>query len=174
MLILGCDPGASGALALLDGLDLVGVEDMPVMDTHVDAAALGAIISRWSPDAAMVELVGAMPRQGLSSTFKFGVSFGRLTGVLSALHIPVHYVTPGKWKKHFRLSSEKEESRAYAIRMWPSSDAFRRKKDHGRAEAALLARYGHEITFATSAHAGARGAAGGGLADQLSPILAAT
>jgi crossover junction endodeoxyribonuclease RuvC len=59
--------------------------------------------------------------------------------------VPQVYVTPGKWKRFYGLSAEKEKSRELAIQTWPASDAFRRKKDHGRAEAALLALYGAKL-----------------------------
>ena len=59
--------------------------------------------------------------------------------------IPTIHVSPGKWKKHFGLTSDKEKSRALAIATWPQSDHFRRKKDDGRAEAALTALYGARV-----------------------------
>jgi hypothetical protein len=145
--IMGCDPGNSGAVAFYfpKFANVVSVRDVPLVDGQIDSAALGALIDQFKPDLALVELVGARPGQGVTSMFRFGVAFGRLTGVISSKHIPLHYVTPGKWKKHFRLSAEKEEARDLAIRLWPASDLFRRKKDHGRAEAALIAKYAAEV-----------------------------
>ena len=101
-------------------------------------------IREMQPAVAVIEQVGAMPKQGVSSTFKFGASFGLVRGVVLALGVPLHHVTPGVWKKHFRLNSDKEKARALALRFWPASEHFSRKKDHGRAEAALIARYGAE------------------------------
>jgi crossover junction endodeoxyribonuclease RuvC len=64
---------------------------------------------------------------------------------------PLHLVTPAKWKRYFGLDADKEKSRALALRLWPSrSDLFTRKRDHGRAEAALLARYFAETREARS------------------------
>ena len=145
--ILGCDPGASGAIAFYFPAhpELIAVEDVPTVNGEIDSAQLGARILQMKPDLAMVEQVGAMPKQGVSSTFKFGDAFGQLKGVLGALQVPRHMVTPAKWKKHFRLDSDKEAARALAIRLWPSCENFQRKKDHGRAEAALIARYCAEI-----------------------------
>jgi hypothetical protein len=145
--IMGADPGASGAICFYfpghpDAP--LAVFDTPTVNDKVDAATLRERINQFKPDLAIVELVGAMPKQGVSSTFKFGVAFGTLCGVVSALGIETHFVTPGKWKKHFLLSSEKEASRERALRLWPTCPHFSRKKDHGRAEAALLARYGWE------------------------------
>ena len=86
-----------------------------------------------------------MPKQGVSSTFKFGKAYGVVIGVVAALKIPVHFVAPSVWKRHFGLSADKEEARARALQYWPErAELFARKKDHGRAEAALLARYAAE------------------------------
>lgn len=145
--ILGVDPGSvSGAMAFYfpSHSDLITAEDLPTMDGELNAAELSRRIQQMRPDFAMVEKVGVMPKQGISSAFNFGFGCGQLNGVLAALGVTVHYVTPGKWKKHFRLDADKEKSRAAAVRLWPTSEHFSRKKDHGRAEAALLARYGAE------------------------------
>jgi hypothetical protein len=144
--IVGIDPGASGAISFYfpSRPDLIAVSDMPLVAGEVDAAELARAISQFSPTVAIIEQVGAMPKQGVSSTFKFGVAYGVVRGVVGALAIPSHLVTPGRWKKHFRLDSDKEKARALAIRLWPASAHFSRKKDHGRAEAALLARFAAE------------------------------
>ncbi|MFO1126474.1 MAG: hypothetical protein U1E25_15110 [Methylocystis sp.] len=145
--ILGVDPGLSGALAFYFSAhaELIACEDMPSVDGNIDAATLAARIRQMSPDFAIVERVAAMPKQGVASTFKFGASYGSIIGVIAALGIPYELVTPTRWKRHFRLGADKEEARALALRTWPArSELFERKKDHGRAEAALLARYGAE------------------------------
>ena len=154
--ILGLDPGVSGAIAFIfsDDPNRVAVEDVPVVAGEISAALLADRIKAFGPSIAMIERVSAMPGQGVSSMFGFGVSFGQARGVIGALNIPLHYVTPAKWKKHFRLSSDKEEARKLALHLFPScSTSFARKKDHGRAEAALIARYGFETLFPASAAA---------------------
>jgi len=142
--IMGVDPGSSGAVAFYfpDFPAKIGVYDFPLVDKEINGAALADIIRAHSPDIAVIENVHALPKQGVSSTFSFGVAFGIVRGVLSTLLVPQHYVSPAKWKRHYGLTAEKEKSRELAIQMWPAAEAFRRKKDHGRAEAALLARYG--------------------------------
>jgi hypothetical protein len=145
--IVGLDPGLSGALAFYwpDHPEIILAEDMPVADKRVDAASLAERLRQMRPDFAIVEAVGAMPGQGVSSTFKFGMAFGEIIGVLGALQIPYHLTSATRWKKHFHLTSDKEASRALALRLWPAhSTTFNRKKDHGRAEASLLARFGAE------------------------------
>lgn len=144
--ILGIDPGASGAIAFYfpSRPELVSAEDVPLAGGEIDAATLARRINQLRPTMAIIEQVGAMPKQGVSSTFKFGTAYGTVRGVVQALGVPMHLVTPGRWKKHFRLDADKEKARALAIRLWPASRHFERKKDHGRAEAALLARFGAE------------------------------
>lgn len=144
--ILGIDPGASGAIAFYfpSRPELVSAEDVPLAGGEIDAATLARRINQLRPTMAIIEQVGAMPKQGVSSTFKFGTAYGTVRGVVQALGVPMHLVTPGRWKKHFRLDADKEKARALAIRLWPASCHFERKKDHGRAEAALLARFGAE------------------------------
>lgn len=148
--IMGVDPGLSGAIAFyFQGHPaLIAAEDVPVAGGEIDAATLAQRIRQMSPTCTVIELVGAMPKQGVSSTFRFGVAFGVIRGVVSALGIPTHLVAPTRWKKHFRLPADKEAARALALRLWPTSQHFSRKKDHGRAEAALLAKYGAEVILA--------------------------
>lgn len=142
--ILGVDPGLSGALAWYWPADagVILAEDVPVVSTEIDAVTLTAALKRRRPAHAWVEMVHSMPKQGVASSFKLGRAYGVVTGVIQALEIPMTLVTPNVWKKAYRLDSDKEKARALALRLWPSSTRFSRKKDHGRSEAALLARYG--------------------------------
>ena len=145
--ILGVDPGASGAIAFYrpDTPAEIEVHDTPLADGQVDGAALARIIRSSGATEAMVERVGAMPKQGVSSTFKFGMAYGAVLAACGVLMLPLRQETPGRWKKHFRLDADKEKARALAIRTWPASASFSRKKDHGRAEAALLALFAAEV-----------------------------
>ena len=66
-----------------------------------------------------------------------------IKGVLSTLGIPFTPVSPSKWKKTFNLGKDKNESRAAATRLFPDlASEFARKKDDGRAEAILIAKWG--------------------------------
>ena len=142
--VMGCDPGASGAVAFYytNDIHLIAAYDVPIIGKEINATALAEIISHHNPDLAVVESVHAMPKQGVSSSFNFGVAYGVAKGVIGAAGIRRIDVSPAKWKRHFGLSADKEAARALAISQWPKSEHFRRKKDHGRAEAALLALYG--------------------------------
>jgi crossover junction endodeoxyribonuclease RuvC len=145
--ILGIDPGISGAIAFFfpDHPERVACDDMPVAAGNVDAVTLAARIAVMMPDVVFLEQVGSMPGQGIASTFKFGRGFGTVIGVVGALKLPLHLVAPSRWKAHFRLPADKEMARALALRTFPAcAEQFSRKLDHGRAEAALLARFGAE------------------------------
>lgn len=151
-LIIGCDPGQTGCLALLADGEPAGFIDMPTMPRkaggfEVNGASLaaqirGALMQHSGAHImAVVERVGSMPGQGLASTFRFGQSDGILRGVLSALGIGYITVAPVRWKNHYGLKGqEKDAARSLAIRRFPSvADQLTRKKDCGRADALLLA-----------------------------------
>lgn len=143
---LGIDPGASGAFALLEGDQLIRVADMPVIMVRGRAKVLPAgvveIICETQPDQIALEDVGAMPGQGVSSMFSFGRGVGVLEGVVAALGYPLVMVRPAKWKRDAGVPADKDAARLMATRLWPDhAGAFARKRDDGRAEAALLARW---------------------------------
>ncbi len=143
--IAGFDPGKSGAFSFYfqAAPEMIAAEDFPLVNGEIDAATLADRLRQMRPDFAIIERVGAMPKQGVSSTFNFGKSYGVLLGVVAALQIPSALVTPGTWKRAFKLGADKEEARALALRQWPArASLFARKKDHGRAAAALLALWG--------------------------------
>ncbi len=144
---LGIDPGIAGGIAFLfpaDG-DLL-VYDIPTVGGEVDIDTLaGILVTHGKIGMATIERAQAMPKQGVSSTFKYGVAYGSLRAAVTMCRIPYQLVSPRIWKKHFGLDSDKEKARALAIRLWPGRDLFSRKKDHGRAEAALIALYGAKL-----------------------------
>lgn len=152
--ILGIDPGVTGAVAFYfpEVPGRIAVNDVPVAGGEISAPHLASLIRRYSPSMAVIEKVAAMPKQGVVSVFNFGRSYGDVRGVVGALNIPLHFVTPQKWKKHFGLTSDKDLSRKLAIRMFPNvADHFALKKHDGRAEAALIALYGSEVLHNRSA-----------------------
>jgi crossover junction endodeoxyribonuclease RuvC len=144
--ILGIDPGVTGGIALFCPADnSIVATDIPTVDHDVDVDELARYVRSLAPTMAVIERASARPGQGVSSTFRYGTAYGGLRAVVALLCIPSHLVTPGKWKKHFALDADKERSRALAIRLWPGVGCFARVKDHGRAEASLIAKYGAEV-----------------------------
>ena len=141
--VLGVDPGINGALALV-GDGYLAVDHLPTMGSGrqriINAVEISDIIYRWAPDVAVIERVHAMPKQGISSAFRFGQAFGTLEGVIAGRKIPLYYITPQSWKRHYRLPADKEAARMRAIQLYPRiADRLSRKKDSDRAEALLIA-----------------------------------
>lgn len=152
--IIGVDPGAAGAIAILeDNGKLVHVFDMPSVEVisggkakrRVSPEMLAAELRLYADQGACayVEQVGAMPGQGVSSMFAFGQAFGIVLGVMAGLAIPTQTVTPAKWKKDMKLNGGKDAARAKAAQVWPAhAGEFKRVKDDGKAEAGLIALWG--------------------------------
>jgi crossover junction endodeoxyribonuclease RuvC len=146
--IVGVDPGLEGGYAILsaDGALLL-VDDIPTIGSgtqrRIDAANFAAVLREHDVASAVVEQVGARPGQGVSSMFRFGQSLGTVAGVIGALSVPLTWTSPASWKRAMGLNSDAEKSRQAAVERWPShAQRFARKKDHNRAEAALLALWG--------------------------------
>jgi len=150
-LIVGIDPGLTGAVAVLDPAgELERLADLPVIRAGrrlawVDGGALQSIlieVLQGRPARAIVERVSAMPRQGVASAFNFGVGFGSVLAVLQTMHIGVELVTPGVWKRGLGLSSDKRASLDKARLLYPGAELHLAKHE-GRAEALLLAYWAH-------------------------------
>ena len=153
MLIFGCDPGFTGAIALYwTDTGKLEVHDMPVMQNPkgkaiIDLHSLLDVLKNEADEKCMclLELVQSRPGQNSSAVFRFGQGFGQLQMAVAANKLPVQYVTPAKWKKYFGLSKDKNASRAMAMDRFPKqSELFKLAKFHGRAEAALLCLYAAE------------------------------
>jgi crossover junction endodeoxyribonuclease RuvC len=149
-IVLGVDVGLLGGVVvvvieggiarLIDAIDIptVGVNAQRRVDPH----AVRNFILKHSPQLAAIERTQAFPLQGRSSIYSFARAAGALETVIALLDIPVVMVEPAKWKKHFSLGRDKEAARQMALRLFPTAHALlSRKKDHGKAEAALLAVY---------------------------------
>lgn len=152
-MILGIDPGLTGAIAAMEGGKVVVVIDMPVVarlygkGNEIDAYTLATMVMELGAsniETAVMEAVGAMPGQGVTSMLHFGESIGVVKGVLGALQIPVRFVTPQRWKKTAGIAGkEKDAARSLAIQQHPEvADQLQRKKDTGRADAICIARFG--------------------------------
>ena len=153
MKIIGIDPGLSGGIAVLENNKVLNIFDMPVMSEgkknkrQLNSAQLVTLIKanvKSNEDiAVIVEQVNAMPGQGVTSMFNFGQTFGAIKGVCAALELPIFFVRPSKWKKHFELiNSSKDSSRTKAIEMYPAlSNNLAKKKDVNKSDAILIARF---------------------------------
>lgn len=153
MRIIGVDPGVLGSIAVLEeDARFVDVFDMPtvlankssnrqMVNAYEVANLLRAhLVNSGGDIVSIIESVNAMPEQGVASVFAFGKSYGIVLGVLAALGISTHVVSPRKWKGFYSLGANKDQSRELAQRMWPAAP-LGLKKYHNRGEALLLARY---------------------------------
>jgi crossover junction endodeoxyribonuclease RuvC len=164
VLTIGIDPGLSGAVAYIHPDGFAEAVDMPIVaysktgfvKNALDVNALA--IELWAaaeghrrgsvPAVVFMERVNAMPGQGVGSMFSLGMSYWGAAGVVAALGLPLNLIQPAEWKRHFRLDSNKDLARGLAARLFPDVK-LTRKKDHGRAEALLIAKYGKTRADAT-------------------------
>jgi len=149
---IGIDPGLSGAIAIIS-TESLKIFDMPTMTVErngkakrqVSASQLAEMLYLYSGRDCHVycERVSAMAGQGVTSVFSFGRSFGMIEGILAAFKMPVTFVPPATWVKAVGRGQGKDASRARAMELFPSDqDQFKRVKDDGRADAALIAYWG--------------------------------
>ncbi len=157
MLVIGIDPGLTGAIAQLHEWGDAEVDDMPTIaysktgfvKRAIDPATLATLL--WAaaeghrlgarPATVFMERVSAFPGQGVGSMFSLGMSYWGAAGVVQTLGLPLNLIEPREWKGHFKLNADKELSRGLASRLYPAVD-LSKKKHHGRAESLLIARYG--------------------------------
>ena len=140
MRVIGIDPGATGALVMLENGMPIEWEEMPVVKigstTRVNASAVADFL--YGSGA-----VHSMPKQGVASSFNFGHNVGTIMGVLGAMRVPHTLVTPQAWKKAAGLiGTDKDAARARAIQLWPRWVELNKKaKGQALADAALIAKY---------------------------------
>ena len=159
MLIISIDPGINGAICFFENGEVKDVLEMPTMaegkknKRQVNGRQmyneLSSRIKAYNTQNinVIVEQVSAMPGQGVTSMFNFGQSFGVIKGICAAMQLPIFFVRPIKWKKHFELiNSQKDASRTKAIEMFPKiSSILSKKKDSNKADAILIASFYENI-----------------------------
>ena len=159
MLIIAIDPGINGAICFFENGQVKDVLEMPTMaegkknKRQVNGRQmyneLSSRIKAYNTQNinVIVEQVSAMPGQGVTSMFNFGQSFGVIKGICAAMQLPIFFVRPTKWKKHFELiNSQKDASRTKAIEMFPKiSSILSKKKDSNKADAILIASFYENI-----------------------------
>ena len=155
MLIIGIDPGISGAICFFEDGQIKEIIDMPVMadgkknKRQINGPQvyneISSRINKFSKKdiTVVIEQVSAMPGQGVTSMFNFGQSFGVLKGICSAMQLSMFFIRPVKWKKYFGLiKTEKDASRTKVFEIFPFiSSELSRKKDSNKADAVLIASF---------------------------------
>ena len=147
MIFAGIDPGANGALVLLNEGGDANILDVPKVGKDVDMRLWAkdwteALNFIGEGDHIFIEQVGAMPGQGVTSMFNFGEKFGFVQALAFSTNAAVTFMRPQEWKKLVGIpsGSEKGASRLRASQLFPQhSDNWARVKDDGRAEAVLIA-----------------------------------
>ncbi|WP_439606848.1 hypothetical protein [Hydrogenophaga sp.] len=165
MIVIGIDPGLTGACAVLDHNGLLAVFDIPTMPipgvgpkalvkSKVDGLALKTklleLCPAGEPIAAVVEAVGAMGGKNNSVQTQGSLlrTLGAIECVLECLRLPVAYAHPQTWKRFYGLidanlndTQRKAEALATARALYPSCTDIARAKDHNRAESILVAHW---------------------------------
>ena len=144
-LFAGIDPGAiSGAWGIVDQFGAYWSSGfIPHEDGKIKATAFKAELTQAIDRQDVmfcIEDVHAMPKQGVSSTFKFGMAVGAIQAIVELTRAPWLIVRPQIWKKDVGVTSDKNTSLELARRLWPRAP-LSRQKDHGIAEALLLAEW---------------------------------
>lgn len=156
MHIVGIDPGASGALVLLEDDHILDICDMPTVTVKIgktnsqqmNISAIVKHLTDWENkfviDHIYMERVHFIRgKSGATAATRFIEGFGILRGIIGALRLPLTLVPVHVWKPALRCPAEKPAARARACEIFPVwAGAFDRVKDDGRAEAAMIALYG--------------------------------
>jgi crossover junction endodeoxyribonuclease RuvC len=156
MYIVGIDPGLKGGIAFYHPNQLV-TERTPTVAVpymkkgkkstrnDMDLNAICEMMEPFEISHVFLEKVSAMPGQGVTGMFRFGQNLGQWQGLLAGLGLEFTMVTPQMWKKQAGLiKATKGQSVDTARTLWPENavDFKYKTADEGRAEAALIARYG--------------------------------
>ena len=144
--LIAIDPGLKGGIAFQNH-QATTAKPLPTAGKDLDLVTLASWIEAAQPQIAVVEKVGAMPRQGVSSTFKFGSGYGGLLGICAALQIPVELVTPQRWKRVVLAGTTKDKGAAisYCRQAFPDVELVQpgcRKPHDGVADALCLLQFG--------------------------------
>ena len=147
--IIGVDVGFSGAIAIWRDDCFVVIQDMPILKdgkhTELDEQGFVEIIDSYDFTGMhiFIEKAQSMPGQGISSTGRYLMSYGQIRGICAGLGVPYTLVHPRTWKKVMMpdMPKEKEASIIRARQLFPGL-RFPLKRDHGKADACLIAEYG--------------------------------
>lgn len=138
MVYVGIDPGVSGAMAIRDDLGIY-------LFKFDEEKYIEALKRAPANTICCLEHVHSMPKQGVASSFNFGMNFGWIQGALQALGVRYELVHPQKWKKEFSVTRDKNTSIEVCKRLFPDVSLKRtensKKDDDGFAEALLMAEY---------------------------------
>lgn len=151
MIIAGIDPGLAGAIAVLNNGEVVLLDDMPVhivvsgkaKRAELDLGGLRDLLdgnALAQLDHVVIEAVHAMPKQGVTSMFRFGYVAGAIAGIVAGLRLPYSFMTPQAWQRLVKCGPAPDMARQRAGQLYPDMvSRLARKRDNGRADALLIA-----------------------------------
>lgn len=150
-IFLGIDPGLDGAAAALaEHGTIISVFDTPTLlvgkggKRDYDVRTMRAWLGAYAPETCdvAIEHQQAFPGQGVTSMFSLGRGYGIWLGLLAGLGMSYSPISPVRWRKAMLdgLPKGKDTGRLRAMQLFPDA-SLSRKKDHGRADALLLAEY---------------------------------
>lgn len=149
--VLGIDPGLDGGLAAHspEGLELLVMPTVAAGSRRLlDEQRIVQWLMPFAPKRALVfiEAVHAMPKQGVTSMFSFGTSWGLVRGICAGLGLPYELVRPQEWQGAMLKGQSPGSEYLVASRLWPLVDfrsSERAKKAHdGLVDSALIAEFG--------------------------------
>ena len=164
MIVLGIDIGLTGALAAI-GHNTIAVVDLPIaggLDKRLAGRELVRLMRAYVPpgEAPIVVFedvrVRNMPGRTMSHSGEGALmrSRGIVECACDIVGARVEVVQPATWKREFGLLArkgtevDKDAARRFALGLWPLLEPdLRRKRDHNRADALLIARFG-QMRFA--------------------------
>jgi hypothetical protein len=165
MIVIGIDPGLSGACSVLDHNGLRAVFDLPVMpipgvgpkamiQNKVDGRALVKLLRQHCPPGeavqSVIEAVNVMggKNNAVQTQGSLLRTLGAIEAVLECLGWAPEYANPQTWKRHFGLidselsdAQRKAKAMQCARRLYPQCNEIARAKDHNRAESILIAHW---------------------------------
>ena len=149
MIVVGIDPGLNGGLAVISE-DHCAALPMMTIGKELDVPGIVWWLRFHKPDLVVVEQVHSMPKQGVVSTFRFGVGLGVLIGIVGTMELPLRLVTPQAWKKVVLEGTARDKDAAiqHVRRAYPGIDLTpgRLRKPHdGIADAVCLAEWGRRV-----------------------------
>ena len=147
MIYVGIDPGLAGGIGVLES-------NSNTYSIKYTPEALISLLNQFTDETQVqffVEHVHAMPKQGVTSTFNFGMGFGRILGILEAFNRKYTLVKPQVWKKVIGVTADKQTSIDKCKELFPKVSLLPtprcRVPSDGLAEALLIAEYGRRTTF---------------------------
>lgn len=158
MIICGIDPGVQPTLAFLFSDNAVEFAEETCVQVkrgrsvkrEAEARLIAQAIRGWNPDLVIIEKVTPRPGEGISGSGSFMRARGVLEGVCAGLGLTYHLIEPSTWTRQMHVKKGDDGGRARALELMPHlAEELKRKKDHNRADALLLALWGKQFIVPT-------------------------